>query len=214
MPTNIAVIPDDWENYAGTGELKHGVDPQIIFLDSDVYRTGGHPSIRVEPHTSADQNTAREVNCQWYDVEAGDTVQVSVWVKTTTGVSTFGYPQCGGRLGLDFYGYVGETYQILTAEDFWYDYFEGGHYEYAYVQDANGGAWQQRTINITVPATAKNGEDQEGTVTNIVLWLQAAPWIEHETASNVWFADAEMYINETVVQVPVASAVYLMMRQR
>jgi hypothetical protein len=186
---NLAAIPDDWS-------LTYKTGPQIISLDYNVQRTAGQPSIRLDPHTAGDLNVAREVNANWHSVNAGDHVVASCWMKVQTGPSTTGYPFCGARIGIDFYGYVNGVFSLLSADSFWNAYY-GTDYSSGfamYVQDSNGGQWQQRTIDIIVPTTAADSYGNVGTITQIVLWLQGAPWAG-SAASTVWFADSTLYIN-------------------
>jgi hypothetical protein len=69
---NLAVIPQDWE-------LTFGPGPQIIYLDYSVFRTSGNPSIRLEAHTAADVNTARECDGRWYPAKPGDHIVAKCW---------------------------------------------------------------------------------------------------------------------------------------
>jgi hypothetical protein len=181
---NLAVIPDDW----------YYTQYPNIHLDYDVVRTPGDPSIRLEPHTANDTNSAREVDGKWYDIKPGDHVVAKCWMRVLTGPSTYGYPYCGARIGIDFYG--GSPYRLLDAAQFWSDYY-GGDFSKGYVQDSNGGAWQQRMIDIVVPATVGDSAGNPQVPTQFVLWLQGAPWIVDSTSTSVWFADAELYINPT-----------------
>jgi len=194
---NLAVIPDDWGDYAGNIVWASGT-PQLCFLDTTVERTVGNPSIRLEPNFNGCPNSAREVDGKWYTIKPGDHIVAKCWMRVLTGPLTYGYPYCGGRIGIDFYG--GSPIQLLYAGDFWNAYY-GGDVSKGYVQDSNGGAWQQRTIDIVVPATVPDvglSRNNPGTLVapkEFVLWVQGAPWIIDPTASNVWFADAELYIN-------------------
>jgi len=188
VKTNLAAIPNDWY-------LTYGNGKQIIFLDSTVVRTSGKPSIRLEPHTANDMNRAREVDGIWYPIKPGDHIVAKCWMRVLTGPSTYGYPYCGARIGIDFDGYDGDgKYVILDAAQFWKAYYQGD-FSRSYVRDSNGGAWQQRTIDIIVPATVGDTLNRPCVPDTMVLWMQGAPWIINPTASNVWFADAELYIN-------------------
>jgi len=192
-PTNLAVIPEDWH-------LTYSSGPQIIHLDYDITHNG-HVSIRLDPHTSADINMARECNGKWYPIKSGDHVVARIWIKTGTNSSTAGYPYCGGRIGFDFYGYVNGVYRQLcgtssasgriTAQQ------NDAETRANWVQDSNGGIWQQRTIDFIVPATVPYvyGDWSQQVPRDIVMWMQAGPWVEEPTAVPVWFADAELYIN-------------------
>ncbi|HTY74078.1 MAG TPA: hypothetical protein VMD05_00755 [Candidatus Nanoarchaeia archaeon] len=187
--TNLALVPSDWYMTYSSG-------PQIISLDSSVERTSGKPSIRLDPHTSSDVNVAREVDGMWYNVHPGDHIVATVWMKVQTGSSTANYPSCGARMGIDFYGNINGVSSLLSADSFWNTYY-GGDFSKMYVHDANGGAWQQKTIDIIVPATvgAWQYPGQSFAVSSFVVWLQGAPWTVDSTASTVWFADPTLYIN-------------------
>jgi hypothetical protein len=110
-------------------------------------------------------------------------------MRVLTGPSTRGYPHCGARIGIDFYDST-----ILPATAFWTTYF-GGDFSKGYVQDSNGGIWQQRVLDFIVPATVGDSNGSPQVPSSIVLWLQGAPWNEDSTSTPVWFADAELYIN-------------------
>ena len=100
-------------------------------------------------------------------------------------------------MGIDFYGKINGVNKLLSDDSFWNSYWGTGYSSAfaMYVQDSNGGAWQQKTIDIIVPATATDQDGNTGTVTSFVVWLQGAPWTISSSASTVWFADATLYIN-------------------
>jgi len=190
---NLASIPNGWYlTYDSASNT-----PQIISLDYSVERTSGQPSIRLDPHTNNDVNVAREVDGKWYNVHPGDHIVATVWMKVQTGPSTPGYPFCGARMAIDFYGSVNGNQELLSADSFWNNYYGTGWNSAftMYVQDSNGGAWQQKTIDIIVPATASDSNGKVGSVNQIVLWLQGNPWTATSAASTVWFADPTLYIN-------------------
>jgi len=199
---NLAVIPYDpslpydngWGDYKGNIVWMSG-KPQLCFLDNNIVRTAGKPSIRLEPNFNGCPNSARECDGAWFSIKPGDHIVAKCWMRVLTGPSTYGYPYCGARIGIDFDGYDGDgKYVILDAAQFWSDYY-GGDFSKGYVQDSNGGAWQQRIIDIVVPATVGDTLNRPCVPDTMVLWVQGAPWIINPTASNVWFADAELYIN-------------------
>jgi hypothetical protein len=190
---NLALIPanmnltynNGWEVYWQYGYFAHGVDPQITFLDYNTVRTVGNPSMRIETHTPADSNTEREVNTINFAVTPGKHVVGKAWMKVQTDSSWPGYPECGARIGIDFYSGA-----LLPATAFWYNYFSGGHYEYAYVQDANGGIWQQRTLDFIVPAYVSSSNGTPTVPTGIIFWAQG----RLTGSPTCWIADAELYI--------------------
>ena len=191
--TNLAVIPNDFS-------LVFGNENQYAFVDTNITHNG-NPSIRVEP----DYTGSREVDGIWYNVTPGDHVVASCWMRVLTNSSTSDYPQCGARIGIDFYGYVNGVFTLLTDEKFWYNFYNDGNYSLGYVQDSNNCAWQQRIIDITVPVYATDNNGNVATVTALVMWLQGAPWGEDPSASPTWFADAELYINPIPPLIVIAS---------
>jgi len=187
---NLASIPHNWENYQSQGYLAHGNGPQIIFVDSNVVRTTGKPSIRIEPHTAADLNTARECNGIWYPVKPGDHIVAKCWVKIDDNGDRYAFS--GARIGIDLYS--GNT--LLPATAFWNTYF-GGDFSKMYVHWGTVG-WAQRTIDIIVPATVGDSGGNPVKPTSLVLWAQV--WSSQYGGTeqgNAWFADAELYINPT-----------------
>jgi hypothetical protein len=101
---NLAIIPDDWEPYDGE-TVSYGTGPQICFVDHEVARTAGQPSIRLEQHVDGvDMNAAREVDGRWYPVQAGDHIVAKGWMLTEHSALEEGNPNpySGARLGIDF----------------------------------------------------------------------------------------------------------------
>jgi hypothetical protein len=99
---NLAVIPDDWGDYIHRGEITYGSDPQICFLDYDIVRTSGKPSIRLSPHVEGvDNNLACEVDGTWYRTKAGDHIVAKIWIRTNPSTPQENAdPYHGGRLGM------------------------------------------------------------------------------------------------------------------
>lgn len=205
--TNLAVIPDGWHTTYGTG-------PQIIFLDYSVYRSSP-PSIRLEGHTSADMNAAREINGKWFAVKPGDRILVSVWARTAP--SNF-KPQDyyrGARIGIDFYAHTGQGYAILyssnssqsaTGLPTWSGTSQFGATNIgAGWKIPPGTDWTQIGWEVTVPSTyfsyvASGGASANlGTIVpcdpvqidSFVCWLDGRPI---DDPNPIWFADAELYI--------------------
>lgn len=189
MPqTNLAVIPDHWH-------LTFGRLPTIIFLDHNIIRTLGKPSIRIEPHTAADVNTYRECDGTWYPVKAGDHIIAKCWILVDpTYVYTGSDPAMynGGRLGMDLYAPKGDgTICIVDGHP-----HSGAEHIASEVNWGTKG-WVQKTWDIIVPSTIYT-KDVNGIVippspiTYMVLCLDVRPTT---VAGLVWFADAELYIN-------------------
>jgi len=191
--TNLADIPDDWS-------LTYGSGPQIIFLDESVYRNGPC-SIRLEPHTEADVNTARECDGTWYPVNVGDHVTASCWMKTGSATYNGANPEYyGARIGIDLYA-PNNNGGISIVDSYPHD---GEEHVYSMV---NWGTtvWTQKTWDITIPSTFYTEDIFTETsispaqVTQIVVWMQALPATFDEDA---WFADAELYINPDYTEPP------------
>jgi hypothetical protein len=183
---NLALIPDDWG-------LAYGNGPQIIHLDYSVTHNGD-VSIRLDPHTGNDVNTARECDGTWYDVNVGDHIVAKCWIKVG---NLSGYPGLdvnnyltwrGGRIGFDFYGSNGrisgfESASLPETDDTARDNFV--------VWNTTG--WVQKTIDFYVPSTYKDDFDNNyWTPTSIVMWMQGMSPTDN---ASVWFSGAELYIN-------------------
>jgi len=189
---NLALIPDDWS-------LTYGDGPQIIHLDYNVTHNG-NVSIRLDPHTSNDVNTASECDGTWYSVKPGDHIVAKVWIKTSSGTpQEAADPLSGARLGMDLYGvdsnYPGDIC-IVDNKPNTYD-------EHVATMVRFGTSnWTLRTWDIIVPATYYTQDLGTGNTINpvqicsFVLWLQLCQWPGSTPATTqAWFADAELYIN-------------------
>jgi len=118
-------------------------------------------------------------------------------MKVQTSASTTNYPQTGARIGIDFYGANGRIQGKQSNGQTFYPNENNNAIINDWVCDANGGTWQQRTIDITVPATltadgcgAAAGTQQVPTA--IIPWMQAGPY--DSTSSPAWFAGATLTI--------------------
>jgi hypothetical protein len=186
-PQNLAVIPDDWD-------LTYGSGPQIIFLDAQVTHNG-HPSIRLEPHTANDANTAREADGTWYNVMPGDHIVARCWMKTDTNGDTV--PYHGARIGIDLYNQEnGHNYLLYGLNS--PDYPNTNDKEVLNYVTWGTSTWTQRTMDFIVPSDyftqnlLTGGAIPPTQVRQIVMWVQALPTTAQ---GNAWFADAELYIN-------------------
>ena len=162
----------------------------------------GQATIRIDPHTSSDTNTARESDSLWTAISPGKHIVFSVWIKTDTNSGSTFYPQCGGRIGIDFYG---STYLTGISWAGQYVYPWQSWTEQAvsdnWVSDASGG-WQHRTLDFIVPTLVHNDwADPTGNLGTMeqpgamIPWMQAGPY--DNTQTSVWFADPEIYIDPT-----------------
>jgi len=186
-PNNLAPIPNGWS-------LTYGADPQIIHLDTTV-TYNGNPSIRLDQHTSADLNTARESNSFWIPISPGDHVVFSCWMKTTDSGYGDTNPYSGARIGIDFYsnkriGSLQSATYPETDQSVRLNYVNWGTYQ-----------WTKRTIDFIVPqtVTADGYGYPTGTLvapTGMILWLQVWSSTYGSTdPGQAWFADARLYIN-------------------
>jgi hypothetical protein len=202
--TNLARIPEDWGNYASdpTKWEAYGSGKQIVFLDFNVVRTLGKPSIHFAlPHTSEDMNQGRECNGRWLPVREGDHVVLTAWMKTTPSdnpaynndpADTYGK---GARIGIDFYHDNGDgttTHldigaltnglgsDTVTIPGYPQLQSAGSHVPW------NTPNWTKQTIDFIVPSGYN--------INQIVAWAQA---VNPDDSGQAWLADAELYINPT-----------------
>jgi hypothetical protein len=188
---NLAVIPDDWS-------LTYGSGPQIIYLDYSVTHNG-HVSIRLEPHTANDVNTARECDGTWYAVKLGDHIVAKCWMKIDDNGDRD--PYSGARIGIDLYNQQnGHNYLLYGIQGPTYPTTSEGERD-NYVGWGTVG-WVQRTIDFIIPSTYFTYDYLSGQtipptqVSSIVMWMQVWSGTYGGTEQgNAWFADAELYIN-------------------
>lgn len=192
---NLAVIPYDWGDYAGN--IIYNGGPQICFLDPNVVRTLGKPSVRLEPHTVNDLNFAGEVNGKWYPTKPGDRWFAKCWMKTDNSTPAENADVYhGARIGIDFYAPKGDG-TICIVDGYPHD----GQEHIDGMVRWNTPNWTLRTWNSIIPSTlyTKNlstGETIPATpITHFVLWMQRMANID--SPGNAWFADAELYLNPT-----------------
>jgi len=192
---NLAVIPDDWR-------LTYKSGPQIIFLDYDVVRTAGKPSIRLEPHVDGvDVNIARECDSIEITVKPGDHIVAKCWMKTTA--SGFGDtdPSSGARIGLDLCDHHGGDFILYCIYRTYPNAAQDEPDQYVHWGNSN---WVQRTIDFVVPYEYFTYDYLSGKtisprqVSSITLWMQVWSSTYGSTDPGLaWFADAELYINPT-----------------
>jgi hypothetical protein len=166
-------------------DLTYGTGPQIIKLDYAV-TYNGQPTIRLDRHTSADMNNARECNTNGIRIQPGDRIVFKCWMKTTK--SGFGDTNLysGARIGIDFYG-SGRCLGAVQSPTY-PDTHLGVRQNYV-----NWGTsqWTERTIQFTVPKTIGGI-----TPTAMILWMQVWSSTYGSTdPGQAWFANPQLYKN-------------------
>ena len=190
---NLASIPSHWY-------LTYSTGPQIIHLDSSV-TYNGEASVRLDKHTSADVNTARECNTGAYSIKPGDHIVFSCWMKTTESGYGDTNPFSGARIGIDFWNSGGRINGLAS---------DGQHGLYPNEQSSAvqefyvpwGSDWTLKIIDFIVPQkmTADGffgypaGTSQ--TPSAMILWMQVWSSTYGSTdPGHAWFANAQLYIN-------------------
>jgi hypothetical protein len=203
---NLAVIPDDWGDYLLYGRVVYDGEPQITHVDSSVLHNG-HVSIRIDAHQAGvDPNTYREVNGDFIPVKPGDHIVFTVWVKT--GHSTLGQDGMYGNGGLILFDYYSATHRLHEhssdnpRDDWdptWTTYLNDPTRYVPFNSD-----WTLRIIDTIVPSQVLDettGQLATEPIVGIIPILQASGYIVPPNYSQdqgqVWFADAELYINPT-----------------
>jgi len=197
---NLAPFPSAWGDYSsGYGIIFTSVLPpsanQITAYDSNVYHTAGQGSTRLDPYVTGSENTAREIDANWISVSPGEKITFSCWIKVQTTSSSLFYPQCGGRIGIDFYGSNGRIQGKQSAGQTFYPNEDNNAIIADWVCNANDGTWQLRTMSFTLPSTLTCDRDSSQQVPiGIIAWMQAGPPFG-STQSSVWFADPQIYFS-------------------
>jgi hypothetical protein len=187
-PTNLAPISTAWS-------LTYGTGPQIIHLDTSV-TYNGESSIRLDNHTSADINTARECNSISFSAHPGDHIVFSCWMKTSASGYGDTNPYSGARIGIDFYN----SKRIAGLQSPTYPDTDTG----VRLNYVNWGTsqWTKRTIDFVVPQTmTADGwsgwpQGSQQTPTGMILWMQV--WSSSYGSTDpgqAWFAHVELYKN-------------------
>lgn len=207
---NLAIIPYDFSDYKGN--ITYNGGKQITFLDHNVVRTIGKPSIRIEPHTSADLNIAREVDGKWYPAKPGDRILAKCWMKTDKSTPEENADIWhGARIGIDCYAHTNLGYGIIGYDVG--DHIEGAGHPHWGDEHRKGMVmwntpdWTQKILDFYIEnkyydrvVVTSEGLTQWQIcepikVDSIVLWLQAMQVNDGTTKGNAWFADTELYIN-------------------
>jgi hypothetical protein len=206
--TNLAVIPDAGK-YGTSGSYwdYYEVDPNTwtanVHLDSSV-TFNGDVSIRLDPHTSADVNTARECDGTWLNCEPGDVISTSIWILCANSSIGDTSPYDGARMGMDCYAHTSAGYGIVDGYPQSYSSNQSTeHLDMMVTWGSN--TWTQKTLTYIIPSTYYTNDETNGRTCNpvqidsFVLWLQVMTPTDKGLA---WFADAELYITPTTSQAP------------
>ena len=194
---NLAVIPDSW--LIG--------DPLVAptYLDNNVLHDG-YSSVRME---KGDGSKAREIWCMdatqghnWIQVNPGDHIFFSVWMKTNQSSINDYNITSGVRIGIDFYNGSSRINGIQSPDgSYWTekDGFPANSY-LNYVQWNSN--WTLRTMDFTVQSsypTDPYGAYFNGTLVTpdrMIPWVQV--WSEENEnldEGTVWFSGSQLYIN-------------------
>ena len=160
-----------------------------VHVDTNVVYVNGDPTIRIDAHTSADTNYAREADTNWFAVSPGQQIVFSCWMKTSA--SSQGYNGAigyGARIGVSFYdsGFIQDiswsgayttqsTYQQVTNN----------------FVPWNTNSWTLKTLSFVVPPIVYDANGVAHNPTGIIPWLQGTPVTD---SGSVWFADATLTI--------------------
>lgn len=187
-----------WGDYDGTN-VYYGTheDEQICFRD-DVVTHSGHSSIRLEAPNEF--NLYREVNNLWRTVHPGDRVIFRCYIKTDAGSGN------AGIIGFDVYGPTHRILEIHPADPqtgIWYmeDGIPKQNEGSTPVYVEYGSDWALLTLDVTIPSTYYSFNDFEEAIptqqiAGVIPWLGGV-WNGRESYPDIWFADAEMYVNPT-----------------
>jgi hypothetical protein len=185
-----------WGQYDDCGFIAYGsTNPsnQIGFKDNSVLHNG-HSSIRVEAPNSA--NLYREINFDWIAVKPGDHVVFRCWIKTASGTGN------AAIIGFDVYGSSNRILEIHPCSPqsaIWNIVndvpVQGGTPTYI----PYGSDWTLLTFDVTIPSTHYTHDDFRNTIPSqqiagFIPWVGGI-WNGRSSYPNVWFADAELYIN-------------------
>jgi hypothetical protein len=208
---NLAVIPDDWGQYAIFGDVVYGRDPQIIHVDPTVLHNG-NVSIRIDAHQEGvDSNRYREVDTDFIPVKPGDHIVFKVWIKT--GHSTLGQDGVSGNGGVIMFDYYSATHRLhehssdvprsdVESWDKWNTHLDDPGVYVPFNSD-----WTLRTLDTIVPTQVMDdttGQLATEPIAGIICVMQGSGYIVTvggtpylQDQGIVWFADAELYINPT-----------------
>lgn len=177
--------------------------------DNAVYHTLGQKSIRIEKHTVADTNYARECDGAWLSVVPGDHIVYGVWIKTAAFESEDAFP--GARLGFDYYidssegfGRAFYTGTGGSAASDWPSHPNDDDQISGEQRVAWGSDWTYVEWDVIVPATLCGYVYTDSLkpctpiqISSVVMWFDARAVDDDASA---WFADPVCYVNPTIVE--------------
>jgi hypothetical protein len=160
----------------------------IVHIDTSVV-FNGQDSIRIDPHTSSDDNVARECDASDISISPGEEVIFSVWMLTSS--STIGDNNVigdGARIGVDFY-----NNQYITGISWAGSYTPNPTYQQVVNNFVpwNTGTWTLRTLDFIVPSTVYDVNGVAHTPSCIIPWMQVNAVND---GGQAWFADPQLYI--------------------
>ena len=174
-----------------------------ISIDTEVYRS--YPSsIRLDADY---ERGTRECISYWINVFPGDHIYFGAWCKTSNDVTNTVYT--GGRIGIDFYAGEWDDLHVVDGLPHAYTMMDGvwcsgdgdaqmsnfGHPPVSQFLVPFGKDWTYIYYDIVVPDTyytiSASGEPVNGTIKGIIPRFDA----RQITDGQVWFDDAELYIN-------------------
>jgi hypothetical protein len=156
-----------------------------------------NPSIRVGPDYI---RGTREVDGAWIEVNPGDHIVFTAWIKTSTYTSKD--PMVGARIGMDFYITTSQGTGIATIDAAGHQAGHPNDNENAATEGRVpwGNDWTQITWDLYVPTTYFTYVTKSTGVTfcnpvqisSMVTWLDARGVTDNAYA---WFSDTQFYIN-------------------
>jgi hypothetical protein len=185
-----------WGQFDDYGFIAYGsTNPsnQIGFKD-DLVLHNGHSSIRVEAPNSFD--LYREIDSDWITVKPGDHVVFRCWVKTASETGN------AAIIGFDVYGTSNRILEIhpCTPQSAIWNIvntvpLQGGTPTYI----PYGSDWSLLTMDVVIPSTFYTHDDFGNSISSqqiagFIPWVGGV-WNGRSSYPNVWFADAELYIN-------------------
>jgi hypothetical protein len=188
----------NWADYDGT-YLYYGdhVSAHQIMARDDVNTHLSHSSIVLNQQNM--YNPYREINGEYISVQPGDVVRFKVWVKTAAGTGN------AAIIGFDVYGDVNRILEIHTCTPqtaIWNIVndipTQGGSKIYIPYGISD---WTLLTLDVTIPDLIYTHDDFGNPITSqqikgLIPWMGGV-WNGRADFPDIWFADAELYINPT-----------------
>lgn len=211
--SNVNLLPllTGWDMTYGTGKQIYSFDTVVTY--------NGSVTIKSCPHTSEDENYARELNSQWIRVSPGDHVVFRALVKTDN------FPNLnhstGARIGIDFYGNSGildtQPHGYKNSTSGWYSdgdahWISGDingwiNYPYSFNDTPlskfllpwGNSSWKILEWDIIVPSRTYSVKLPDGIpigkyelITGMIAWFDCRNVSDN---ANAWIANTELYIN-------------------